>query len=248
MLVSIAQRMPELLGAYRTGRGVEWAAYGPDMWQGQAALNRPLFVNKHGLEYLPSVRKVDAILRRPGARVADVACGGGWSSIALARAYPGLSVDGYDMDGPSIDQATSAAAGAVLSSRVRFHVGDVAAMPAAQRAYDLVTIFEALHDLSDPVAMLRTTKSMLGPGGLVPVMDERVADEFTAPGDDIERFTYGWSLTVCLPSGMSEQPSAATGTVMRRSTLERYAREAGFTAVDVLPIDNEFFRFYLIRP
>ena len=61
-------------------------------------------------------------------------------------------------------------------------------------------------------------------------------------------FMYGWSLTVCLPCGMAEQPSAATGTVMRRSTLEGYARAAGFRAVDVLPIDNDFFRFYLIRP
>jgi len=95
---------------------------------------------------------------------------------------------------------------------------------------------------------VRTTQDRLRRGGRVLVMDERVADEFTAPGDDIERCTYGWSLTVCLPSGMSEQPSAATGTVMRRSTLERYAHEAGFAAVDVLPIDNEFFRFYLIRP
>src|SRR5712692_10970314 len=134
MLVSVAQRMPELLDAYRTGRGVEWAAYGPDMWQGQAAVNRPLFVNKLGQEYLPSIPEVDAILRRPGARVADLACGGGWSSIAIARAYPGVSVDGYDLDTPSIEQGTSAADEAGLSDRVRFHVGDAAAMSAAVRA------------------------------------------------------------------------------------------------------------------
>ena len=248
MLVSIAQRMPELLDAYRSGRGVEWAAYGPDMWQGQAAVNRPLFVNKLGQEYLPSIPEVDAILRRPGARAADLACGGGWSSIAIARAYPGVAVDGYDLDTSSIEQATSAADDAGLSDRVRFHVGDAAAMSAAERAYDMVTIFEALHDVPDPVGMLTASLRMLRAGGLLLVMDERVADELTAPGDDVERFMYGWSLTVCLPCGMSEQPSAATGTVMRRSTLEGYAREAGFRAVDVLPIDNDFFRFYLIRP
>ena len=247
-LVSIAQRMPELLDAYRTGRGLGWAAYGPDMWQGQAAVNRPLFVNKLGQEYLPSIPEVDAILRRPGARVADLACGGGWSSIAVARAYPGVSVDGYDLDSPSIEQATSAANDAGLSDRVRFRVGDAAAMAAAERAYDVVTIFEALHDVSDPVGMLSASLRMLRAGGLLLVMDERVADEFTAPGDDVERFMYGWSLMVCLPCGMAEQPSAATGTVMRRSTLEGYAREAGFRAVDVLLIDNDFFRFYLIRP
>ena len=248
MLVSIAQRMPDLLDAYRTGRGVGWATYGPDMWQGQAAVNRPLFVNKLGQEYLPSIPEVDAILGRSSARVADLACGGGWSSIAIARAYPGVAVDGYDLDTSSIEQATTAAAAAGLSDRVRFHVGDAAAMSAAERAYDLVTIFEAVHDVSDPVGMLTASLRMLRAGGRVLVMDERVADELTAPGDEVERFMYGWSLTVCLPSGMSEQPSAATGTVMRRSTLEGYAREAGFSAVDVCPIDNDFFRFYVIRP
>jgi hypothetical protein len=78
-------------------------------------------------------------------------------------------------------------------------------------------------------------------------MDERVADKFTVPGDDVERFMYGWSLTVCLPAGMSEQPSAATGTVMRRSTLEGYAREAGFSAVEVLPVGPLLTGFVRLR-
>jgi hypothetical protein len=90
--------------------------------------------------------------------------------------------------------------------------------------------------------------NMLRENGLVLVMDERVAEQFTAPGDDVERFMYGWSLPVCLPTGMAQQPSAATGTVMRRSTLEAYAREAGFRTTEVLPIENDFFRFYVLRP
>ncbi|MDQ6878022.1 MAG: methyltransferase domain-containing protein [Candidatus Dormibacteraeota bacterium] len=248
MLVSIAQRMPELLSAYRTGDGLDWAAYGPDMWQGQAALNRPLFVKLLGQDYLPSIPELDEILRRPNAWVADLACGGGWSSIGIARAYPGVRVDGYDLDAPSIAQAASAAASADLADRVRFHATDAASLSEAERSYDLVTIFEALHDVPDPVGMLRAALKMLREGGVVLVMDERVADEFTAPGDDVERFMYGWSLTVCLPAGMSERPSAGTGTVMRRPTLESYAREAGFSGVEVLPVENDFFRFYLIRP
>jgi hypothetical protein len=184
MLVSAAQRMPELLDAYRTGRGVGWATYGPDMWQGQAALNRPLFVNKLGHEYLPSIPEVDMILSQSSAHVADLACGGGWSSIAIARAYPGVTVDGYDLDASSIEQAAGAAAAARLSDRVRFHIGDAAAMTTAEGAYDLVTIFEAVHDVSNPVGMLTTSRRMLRAGGRLLVMDERVADELTAPGDD----------------------------------------------------------------
>lgn len=246
MLVSVAQRMPDLLSAYRSGEGVDWAAYGPDMWQGQAALNRPLFLNVLGQNHLPSIPEVDAILSRPGARVADLARGGGWSSIAIARAYPGVIVDGYDLDAPTIEQASSAAASAGLADRVRFFVTDAAI--ASSSTYDLVTIFEALHDVPDPVGVLRAALAMLRDGAVMLVMDERVAEEFTAPGDEVERFMYGWSLTVCLPAGLAERPSAATGTVMRRATLERYAKEAGFSAVEVLPVENDFFRFYLLRP
>jgi SAM-dependent methyltransferase len=240
MLISTAQRMPDLLSAYRSGNGVDWAAYGPDMWKGQAAMNRPLFLNVLGQDYLPSISELDAILSRPGARVADLACGGGWSSIGMARAYPAVVVDGFDLD--------EAALTAGVSDRVQFRVADAATLSDADRSYDLVTIFEALHDVPDPVTVLRTAKSMLRENGLVLVMDERVAEEFTAPGDDVERFMYGWSLPVCLPTGMAQQPSAATGTVMRRSTLEGYAREAGFSTLEVLAIENDFFRFYLTRP
>jgi SAM-dependent methyltransferase len=248
MLISTAQRMPELLSAYRTGEGVDWSAYGPDMWKGQAAMNRPLFLNVLGQEYLPSIRELDEILRRPRARVADLACGGGWSSIGIARAYPMASVEGFDLDEPSIIEAEKAATAAGVSDRVRFRVADAAALSQAEQSYDLVTIFEAVHDVPDPVGVLRTANSLLRENGVVLVMDERVAEQFTVPGDDVERFMYGWSLPVCLPAGMAEQPSAATGTVMRRSTLEGYAHEAGFRALEVLPIENDFFRFYLIRP
>jgi len=79
-------------------------------------------------------------------------------------------------------------------------------------------------------------------------MDERVAERFTAPGDEVERIMYGWSVFTCLPGAMTEKPSAATGTVMRPDTLRRYAGEAGFTTTEVLPIENDFFRFYRLLP
>jgi hypothetical protein len=85
---------------------------------------------------------------------------------------------------------------------------------------------------------------MLAPGGVVIVADERVAEKFTAPGDEVERFMYGYSVLLCLPTGMAEQPSAGTGTVMRPDTMRRYATEAGFSGVEILPIENDFWRFY----
>jgi hypothetical protein len=81
-------------------------------------------------------------------------------------------------------------------------------------------------------------------GGTVLVVDERVAETFTAPGDDVERLMYGYSLTCCLPDSLSSDRSVGTGTVMRPDTLAGYAADAGFTGVEVLPVDHDFFRFY----
>ncbi len=85
---------------------------------------------------------------------------------------------------------------------------------------------------------------LVGAGGTALVVDERVADAFAPPTGDVERFMYGFSVLHCLPVGLAEQPSAGTGTVMRRATFEGYAREAGFAAVDELPVENDFYRFY----
>jgi hypothetical protein len=101
-----------------------------------------------------------------------------------------------------------------------------------------------VHDLPDPVAVLAAMRAMARPGGTVLVVDERVAETFTAPGDEIERLMYGYSLTCCLPDSLSTRPSVGTGTVMRPATLAAYARAAGFDAIEVLPVAHDFFRFY----
>ena len=80
------------------------------------------------------------------------------------------------------------------------------------------------------------------------VVDERTKETFTGEPDDLEAFFYGWSILDCLPTGMYEQPSAGTGAVMRPSTLRSYAEEAGFTRFDVLPVEHDTFRLYLLRP
>jgi hypothetical protein len=83
--------------------------------------------------------------------------------------------------------------------------------------------------------------------GAVIVMDERVADAFTAPGDEVERLMYTYSILCCLPAGLADTPSAATGTVMRTDTLRGYAEEAGFERLEVLPIEHDVFRFYRLH-
>jgi len=182
----------------------------------------------------------------PTARVADVACGCGWSSISIARAYPNVSVDGIDLDEASIEDARKNVAGSGVEDRVRFHRRDAADAEFAHR-FDLVTIFEALHDMSRPVEVLRTIRGMLAEGGSVLIGDERTEDSFTAPASELERLYYGFSIMSCLPSGMVGPGAAGTGTVMRADTLRRYAADAGFGQVEVAPIENDFWRFYLLR-
>jgi 2-polyprenyl-3-methyl-5-hydroxy-6-metoxy-1,4-benzoquinol methylase len=239
--IGFVKQVDLLLEAFRTGGGVSWAQHGTDAREGQAAANRPLFLGPLGREYLPSIPDVDATLRA-GCRVADVGCGLGWSSIGIALAYPDATVDGYDVDGPSIEAARHHAREAGVDDRVRFHAADAAT--AGDGTYDAVFAFECVHDLPDPVGVLAAMRRLAGDRGAVVVMDERVAETFTAPGDDVERLMYGFSLLCCLADGMAHQPSAATGTVMRPSTLRRYAVEAGFADAEILDIENDFFRFY----
>lgn len=248
MLVACLRPIDQLLDAYRNGGGVPYADYGADLHEGQAAFTRPLFSRLLAQEWLPSVPDIHArLLADPPARVADLACGGGISSIAIARGYPKVHVDGIDLDAASIEAARRHLAGSGVEDRVRFDVRD-AADPALAHRYDLVTVFEALHDMSYPVEVLSAACGLLAEGGVVLVGDERTAESFGAPADDLERLYYGFSILHCLPVGMVGEGAAGTGTVMRPATVEAYGRDAGFREVEVAPIDNDFWRFYLMRP
>ncbi len=248
MMVGIVRPMPAVLEAFRVGGGVPYAHYDADFCEGQAEMNRTQFVNSVGSDWLPTVPDVHARLQAdPPARIADVACGTGWSSIAMARAYPEVHVDGFDLDEYSIELARRNVAEAGLEDRVGFEVRD-AGDPTLAGGYDLVTVFEAIHDMPRPVEVLRTIRGLLVEGGAVIVADERVAETFFAPGDEVERLMYGWSVLHCLPVGMADQPSAATGTAMRPDTLRGYVAEAGFSGFEILPIENDFWRFYRLIP
>ncbi len=245
MMTAAIGQLPKLVEAYRTGAGVGWEAYGADMREGQASFNRPAFTHLLGTEWLPSIEDLhDRLLADPAARIADIACGEGWSTLAIAKAYPKARAVGIDLDGPSIEAARRHAEEAGLADTIEFRNADAAGLGGP---FDMAIIIEAVHDMSNPVPVLRAVREALVDGGSLVVIDERVAETFSAPGDELERFMYGWSLTTCLPDGRSRQPSVATGTVMRPETLRRYATDAGFASVEILPLENDFFRFYRLQ-
>jgi len=247
IVVGASRPVSEVVRAYRNGNGVPYSAYGKDLIEGQAGMNRAMFLQLIGSEWLSSVPEVHTKLQeKPRVKVADIGCGFGWSSIGIARTYPHARVDGYDLDVPSIEAARRNARESGVGDRVHFFVQDAGELEESG-TYDLVTAFECIHDMSDPVGVLRTMLNLAADDGCVVIMDERVADRFRPNGDEVEQLFYGFSVLHCLPVGMAEQPSAGTGTVMRVDTLKGYAADAGFCDIDILPIENYFFRFYLLR-
>jgi 2-polyprenyl-3-methyl-5-hydroxy-6-metoxy-1,4-benzoquinol methylase len=244
IFVGCVKPLDALLAAFRTGAGVPYEDYGVDLHEGQGGTTRPQLLNLLAQEWLPAMPDIhDRLQSAPPARVADIGMGLGWSSIAIAKAYPQARIDGFDLDEASVRAANANAESAGMGDRVVFHVRD-AGDPTLAGQYDFALAVECIHDMPNPVATLRAMRRLVGDGGTVLVVDEKVADEFTAPGDEVERYMYGFSILHCLPVGMIEQPSAGTGTVMRASTMRHYAEEAGFGALDLLPIEHDFFRFY----
>jgi 2-polyprenyl-3-methyl-5-hydroxy-6-metoxy-1,4-benzoquinol methylase len=248
MTIGMLQPMPQLVEAFRTGDGVPYADYGEDTREGIAAMNRVMFHNQLGSEWFPAIADVHARLSSAPAKIADIGAGTGASNIAIARTYPLASVDAFDVDQTSVARSRENIEAAGLADRVTARRVD-AGSGELDGTYDLVTIFEAIHDMARPVEALASARRMLADGGSVIVADERVADRFTAPGDDVERLMYGCSITHCLAVCIAgHEQSAATGTVMRTDTLHHFATDAGFASVEVLPIENDFWRFYRLRP
>ncbi|MFI5623574.1 class I SAM-dependent methyltransferase [Nocardioides sp. NPDC051685] len=242
MFAAVGPALPQLLEAYRNGGGVSWDRLGDDARQSQADANRPWYEKQLG-PALASVPEVHDALSAKGCRILDVGCGAGWSSIAMARAYPEATVLGIDIDQPSVDMAVANAREAGVEDRVRFLCQDAATLPDA--TVDVAFAFECVHDMPRPVEVLSAVRKALAPGGSMVVMDEAVADSFAPDGDELERIMYGFSLLVCLPDGLSSPPSVGTGTVMRPSTLKGYGEAAGFSGFEVLPIEGfGFWRFY----
>jgi SAM-dependent methyltransferase len=246
LTVGLSSALPELAHAYRTGRGVPFDRYGDELRHGLGTLNGATFDRAlpGWVAALPDIdRRLRHGARRP--RILDVGCGVGRSTLALARAYPQASVRGLDLDGPSIDAARDAAADAGLAHRVTFTVGDAALLEEGDGdRYDLVTIFEALHDLGDPVGALAAASRVRSEGGAVLVADQLTRDRFVADGDELERFQYGCSVLHCLPATRAEEHVVAHGTVLRPATVDAWARAAGLPGATVLDIEDPFWRFY----
>lgn len=237
--------VPAVEEAFRTGDGVPFSAYGSELRHGLGLLNGASF-DRTLAGWIAAMPDIDRRLRTAdGAAVLDIGCGVGRSTLALARAYPNARAHGIDLDPASVHEARDAAARAGLADRVTFSVADAADLTReGGERYDLVTILEALHDMGDPVGALAASSRHLRDGGAVLIADQLTRDRYAADGDLLERFQYGCSVLHCLPATRAEDHVVAHGTVIRTSTVAQWANDAGFAGVEVLEIEDPFWRFY----
>ncbi len=247
LMGGVAAVVDDLPDVYRSGSGIAFGGYGDDVRLGQGLFNRAGFLGQLTQEWLPAFPGVTDLLSRPGARALDLGCGVGWSSIALATAYPGLEVLGIDSDDASVMDARANAAETGLGDRVRFEVADAAAPP-DEGGFDVAFYFEALHDLAHPVESLTAVRASLRPGGVVVVVEERAEEEFAPNGSEIERVLATSSVLHCLPVGRSQPGSEGTGALFRPSTMRSYAARAGYADVEVAPVEHDMFRFFVLTP
>jgi 2-polyprenyl-3-methyl-5-hydroxy-6-metoxy-1,4-benzoquinol methylase len=237
----LSKALDIMVEEFRRGDGAAFGLF--DLHDIQAAFTRPVFANHLTQTWLPALPDVQAKLTKgERVRIAEIGCGEGLAAITIARAYPNAEIDGYDLDDASITVARKAAADAGIADRVRFHVQD-AADASVEGDYDLVMAIEMLHDVPDPVGILRTMQRLAGDSGAVLVVDERTEDAFTVPASEMERLFYAFSTLHCLAVSM-QGGGAGTGTVIRADTLRAYATAAGFSTVGVLDVDHPQFRLY----
>jgi 2-polyprenyl-3-methyl-5-hydroxy-6-metoxy-1,4-benzoquinol methylase len=239
---SFANILPQLIEAFRTGGGVPYEAYGLDMVTAQGLFTRPMFMNDYVSAWIPAMPDIESKLKA-GGRVADVGCGIGWSVIALAQGFANTQIDAIDPDELSIQEAQRNVEKAGVSDRITFHLSTVEEAP-IQGPYDLIATFETLHDMPYPVQALSRMRELLAPDGVVLIADEAVGETLEENTNFMGHFFYNFSVLHCLPQAMVFPNGAGTGTVIKSSTVSKYADEAGFKSVVILPIENPQFRFY----
>ena len=227
LAASVIRDEPRISAAIGAGQGFAWAEHDDDLFQGTRRFFRPGYAANLVSAWIPALDGVEAKLRA-GARVADVGCGLGASTILLAVAYPNSTFTGFDNHTESIELARKAVAEAGLGDRVRFEVAPGASYPGS--GYDLVASFDCLHDMGDPVAAAAHVRSTLAGDGtwllVEPFANDVVEDNLNPVG----RIFYGFSTMICVPHALAEEPGGpALGPQAGQARLAEVVAAGGFT-------------------
>lgn len=220
---------PKVEQAFRTGEGVAWGDSSACLFCAVGAFFRPGYVNSIVQAWLPAI---DGMVERleAGANVADVGCGVGFSTLLMAQAFPNSRFVGYDFHAPSIDQANAHAAAHSLAHRVRFETAP--AKQIAGRDFDLITMFDCLHDMGDPRGCAAHMRTMLKADGtwmlVEPIAGDSPQDNIGSP---VSRLFYNASTMICVPTSLAQEVGEGLGAQAGEAKLREVIAGAGFTRV-----------------
>ena len=212
--------------AFHTGEGVAWGDQTQCLSCAVARFFRPGYDNHLVQAWLPSIEGVVETLEQGGS-VADVGCGHGISTLIMAQAFPNAKVDGFDFHERSIEEARKHASGHGVTN-VGFHIQEVKEMPGK---YDLITMFDCLHDMGDPVGAMKTIRDALKPGGAVMIVEPMAGDKLEDNLNPVGRMYYSASTMVCVPTSLAQETGKALGAQAGEKRLhDLIVNEAGFSS------------------
>jgi ubiquinone/menaquinone biosynthesis C-methylase UbiE len=229
---SVSRDEEHLAEAFRSGRGMAWGDHHDCLFCGTEKFFRPSYVSNLVQNWIPSLRNVVPVLEA-GATIADLGCGHGCSTLIMAKAYPNSRVIGFDYHAQSIQHARWLAEEEGVEN-VEFEVGTAQDFPGVDGGgYDLVTIFDALHDMGDPVGAARRVRETLRPDGTWMIVEPAAGDRLEENLNPVGRVYYAMSTAVCVPSALSQNGGEAMGAQAGAAVLKRVLTDGGFSSIRV---------------
>ena len=228
LMAAMLDNQPKVERAFRTGGGVAWGDQAGCMFCAVARFFRPGYHNNLVGAWLPALDGVVAKLER-GAKVADIGCGHGWSTVLMAKAFPNSYFVGYDFHPASIDAAAAHALSHGVTRNARFEVGTAKDFPA--RGLDLVTCFDCLHDMGDPAGAAAHIRESLKRDGTWMIVEPMAGDSLEQNLNPVSRLYYAASTMICIPTSLSQDVGTALGAQAGEAKLREVLASGGFGAV-----------------
>ncbi len=235
---------PRIVESARSGDGVGWHEHNHDVFEGCERFFRPGYAANLLSAWLPALDGVVEKLER-GAKVADLGCGHGSSTILMAQAYPASTFLGADYHAGSIETARERAADAGLSDRIRFESAAAADTPGD--GYELITMFDCLHDMGDPVGAAKHVRELLADDGTWMVVEPKAGDRVEDNLNPVGRAYYGFSTLLCTPASLSQEVGLALGAQAGPARIRDVVSAAGFTRFRIAA-ETPFNNVFEVRP